>query len=152
VASGLSQIPPAPRRGAAFGDINNDGCIDIVTLNVGLPPSLLLNRCPAANHQVLFRLIGTKSNRAAIGARVAITAGKLTTFSEVKAGSSYLSQNDLRVHFGLGNEKVIDTVVVRWSNGNSETFHNVQADAIYTIVEGQGIKDSKPLPPRKMTR
>jgi len=148
VASGLSQIPPAPRRGAAFGDINNDGCIDTVTLNVGLPPSLLLNHCPAANHQVLFRLIGTKSNRAAIGARVTITAGKLTTFSEVKAGSSYLSQNDLRVHFGLGNEQVIDTVVVRWPNGNSETFHNVRADAIDTIVEGQGIKDTKSLPAR----
>src|SRR6266700_844712 len=72
VASGLEQIPPASRRGAAFGDINNDGCIDIVTLNVGLPPSLLLNHCATGNHRMLLKLVGTKSNRAAIGARVTI--------------------------------------------------------------------------------
>jgi enediyne biosynthesis protein E4 len=146
-ASGLAQMPLASRRGAAFGDINNDGCTDIVTLNVGLPPSLLLNHCQNGNHRVLFKLIGTKSNRAAIGARVTITAGKLTAFSELKAGSSYLSQNDLRLHFGLGGEKIMDTVVVRWPNGNTETLHKVAADVIYTIVEGQGIKDTKPLPP-----
>ncbi len=145
-ASGLAQMPLASRRGAAFGDINNDGCVDIVTLNVGLPPSLLLNHCQNGNHRVLFKLVGTKSNRAAIGARVTITAGKLTAFSEVKAGSSYLSQSDLRVHFGLGAEKMLDTVVVRWPNGNPETLHQVAADAIYTIVEGHGIKDTKPLP------
>jgi len=146
-ASGLAQMPLASRRGAAFGDINNDGCVDIVTLNVGLPPSLLLNHCQNGNHRVLFKLVGTKSNRAAIGARVTITAGKLTAFSEVKAGSSYLSQSDLRVHFGLGAEKMMDTVVVRWPNGNTETLQHVAADAIYTIVEGQGIKDTKALPP-----
>jgi enediyne biosynthesis protein E4 len=145
-ASGLARVPTASRRGAAFGDINNDGCVDIVTLNVGLPPSLLVNHCRSGNHRVLFKLVGTKSNRAAIGARVTITAGKLTSFSEVKAGSSYLSQSDLRVHFGLGAEKMMDTVAVRWPNGNSETLHKVAADAIYTIVEGQGIKDTKPLP------
>jgi hypothetical protein len=146
-ASGLAQMPLASRRGAAFGDINNDGCVDIVTLNVGLPPSLLLNRCTDRNHRVLFRLVGTKSNRAAIGARVTISAGKLTYFSEVKAGSSYLSQSDLRVHFGLGAEKMLDTVVVRWPNGKTETLQHVAADAIYTIIEGQGIKDTKALPP-----
>jgi hypothetical protein len=145
-ASGLSQMPLASRRGAAFGDINNDGNIDIVTLNVGEPPSLFLNIGAYGNHRVLFKLIGTKSNRAAIGARVTISAGKLPSFSEVKAGSSYLSQNDLRVHFGLGSEKMIDTVDVRWPNGTVETLHQVAADAIYTIVEGQGIKNAISLP------
>ncbi|GAC1438973.1 MAG: hypothetical protein NVS1B11_35980 [Terriglobales bacterium] len=145
-ASGLTQIPMLSRRGAAFGDINNDGCIDIVTMNVGAPPSLLLNHCENGNHRVLFKLLGTKSNRAAIGARVTITTGTQTSFSEVKAGCSYLSQNDLRVHFGIGAEKMIDTVTVRWPNGNTETMQRLVADAIYTIVEGQGIKDSKPLP------
>ena len=96
---------------------------------------------------MLFKLVGTKSNRAAIGARLTITDGKLTSFSEVKAGSSYLSQSDLRVHFGLGAEKMLDTVAVRWPNGNIETLQHVAADAIYTIVEGQGIKDTKTLPP-----
>jgi enediyne biosynthesis protein E4 len=143
-ASGLHQVPIAPRRGAAFGDINDDGCVDLVTLNVGLPPSLLLNDCPITTHSVLFKLVGTKKNRAAIGARITITAGKLLSFSEVKAGASYLSQNDLRVHFGLGTEKTIESVVVRWPNGNVEKIQNVTADAIYTIVEGQGITATKP--------
>ena len=146
VASGLSQIPAASRRGAAFGDINNDGNIDIVTLNVGEPPTLLINRTHNSNHRVLFKLVGTKTNRAAIGARVTVTAGKLVLMNEVKAGSSYISQNDHRLHFGLGAEKVMESVEVRWPNSELETLHNVKADAIYTIIEGQGIKDTKPLP------
>jgi len=145
--SGLAQVPLACRRGAAFGDINNDGCMDLVTLNVGSPPSLLINECQDRNHRVMFRLIGTRSNRAAIGARVTITAGRFSSFSEVKAGSSYLSQSDLRLHFGLGAEKIMDTVEIRWPNGNTETLTKVPGDAIYTIVEGQGIKDTKALPP-----
>jgi len=146
VACGLSQIPAASRRGAAFGDISNDGNIDIVTLNVGEPPTLLINRTHNSNHRVLFKLVGTKTNRAAIGARVTVTAGKLVLMNEVKAGSSYISQNDHRLHFGLGAEKVMESVEVRWPNSELETLHNVKADAIYTIIEGQGIKDTKPLP------
>jgi enediyne biosynthesis protein E4 len=143
--SGLAQIPPASHRGVAFGDINNDGNIDFVTLNVGQTPTLVINRTHNENHRVLFRLVGTKSNRVAIGARVTIHAGKLVSINEVKAGSSYLSQNDLRLHFGLGAEKVMQTVEVRWPNGEVETIHNVPADAIYTVYEGQGIKGTKPL-------
>jgi hypothetical protein len=148
-SAGLDAVPLACRRGAAFGDINNDGNIDIVILNVGEPPTLLLNRAENSNHRVLFKLVGTKSNRAAIGARVTITAGRLTTFDEVRAGSSYLSQNDLRIHFGLGDEKKMDKVEIRWPNGRIETLRNVAADAIYTIVEGQGIMETRPLPPVK---
>ena len=139
--AGLGDIPLRSRRGAAFGDINNDGCVDIVTLNVGEPPSLLLNHCDSANHRVLFKLQGTKSNRLAIGARVTVKTGKVTQISEVKGGSSYISQNDLRQHFGLGASATIDEVQVRWPNGNVETLRNVPGDFIYTIVEGQGIKD-----------
>jgi len=147
VSSGLAQIPLACRRGAAFGDVNNDGNIDIAILNVGEPPTLLINRARNANHRVLFKLVGKKNNHAAIGARVTITAGSLASFSEVKAGSSYLSQNDLRVQFGLGAEKKMDTVEVRWPSGKTEILHDVMADAIYTVSEGEGIKDTKPLPP-----
>ena len=147
IASGVGQMRVASRRGAAFGDINNDGYIDIVTLNVGEPPTLLINRTHNGNHRVLFKLIGTKSNRAAIGARVTVTAGKLVSIAEVKAGSSYLSQNDLRLHFGLGAEEMMETVDVRWPDGYTETLHKIAGDAIYTIVEGSGIKESKPLPP-----
>jgi len=145
-AVGFSDIPLQSRRGAAFGDINNDGCIDIVTLNVGAPPSLLLNHCQNGNHRALFRLLGTKSNRLAIGARITVKAGGITQFSEVKGGSSYISQNDLRQHFGFGKPAKIDEVTVRWPNGQSETIRDIPTDFIYTIVEGQGIKDKVALP------
>jgi enediyne biosynthesis protein E4 len=146
-AVGFADVPMQSRRGAAFGDINNDGCVDIVTLNMGEPPSLLLNHCQNGNHRVLFKLLGTKSNRLAIGARVTVRAGKTIQLSEVKGGSSYISQNDLRQHFGLGPNKVIDEMTVRWPNGGTEALHDVPADFIYTIVEGQGIRDKVALPP-----
>ena len=145
-AAGLDAIPLASRRGAAFGDVNNDGNIDILLLNVGEPPSLLLNHGVAGNHRVLFRLIGTKSNRAAIGARVTVRAGKLVQFNEVRGGASYLSQNDLRLHFGLGKESILDSVEVQWPSGLVEKLQNVAPDNIYTLVEGKGIRDTKSLP------
>jgi len=146
-STGLADVPLRSRRGAAFGDINNDGCVDIVTLNVGEPPSLLLNHCQNGNHRVLFKLQGTKSNRLAIGARVTVRTDKVTQISEVKGGSSYISQSDLRQHFGLGKNKMMDEVTIRWPNGESETLHDVPADFIYTVVEGKGIQDKTPLPP-----
>jgi len=145
--AGLQDMPLKSRRGAAFGDIFNTGNIDIVLLNVGEPPSVLLNTNRTPYHRVLFKLIGTKSNRAAIGARVAIRAGGVKQFNEVRGGGSYLSQNDLRLHFGLGTAAKMESVEIRWPNGATETLQNVPADAIYTIVEGAGIRDSKPLPP-----
>jgi hypothetical protein len=143
---GFSQMALRSRRGAAFGDLNNDGCVDIVTLNVGEAPSILLNHCQNGNHRALFKLLGTTSNRLAIGARVTVEAGGITQFSEVKAGSSFVSQNDLRQHFGLGKNTKMDRVTVRWPNGKSEILRDVPADFIYTVVEGQGIKDKIALP------
>jgi len=105
-----------------------------------------MNRCQNGNHRALFKLLGTKSNRLAIGARVTVRTGSVTQFSEVKGGSSYLSQNDLRQHFGLGSNNNMDEVTVRWPSGQSEVLKNVPADFIYTIVEGQGIKAKVPLP------
>src|SRR5512146_518163 len=139
-AAGLADIPSHSRRGAAFGDIFNDGNIDVVVVDIDGPPLLLRNLNRDGNHRVEFRLVGTKSNRAAIGARVTLKAGKLVQFSEVKGGSSYLSQNDLRQHFGLGKETKIDSVQIRWPSGRMETLTNVAPDAIYTVVEGQGIR------------
>ena len=130
----------ASRRGAAFGDVKNDGNVDVLLLNVGEPPTLLLNHGVAGNHRVEFRLTGTKSNRAAIGARVTVRAGKLVQFNEVRGGASYLSQNDLRLHFGLGKAATIDSVEVLWPSGATEKFQNVAADKIYSLVEGQGIR------------
>jgi len=145
--AGLADLPLKSRRGAAFGDIFNNGNVDVVVLNVGEPPSLLLNTNRGTNHRVLFRLVGTKSNRAAIGARVTIRAGGVQQIGEVRGGGSYLSQNDLRLHFGLSAATKIESVEIRWPNGQVETLANVAADSIYKIVEGEGIRDAKPLPP-----
>jgi hypothetical protein len=147
VSQALAAMPPQSRRGAAFGDINNDGNVDIVVLNVGEPPSLLLNHNESANHRVLFKLVGTKSNKAAIGARITVKAGPLVQFSEVRGGSSYLSQNDLRLHFGLGGNSKMNEVSIRWPNGETETLRDVPADFIYTLVEGGGIHEKVALPP-----
>lgn len=146
-ASGLASMPLQSRRGAAFGDIANSGNVDILVLNVGAPPSLLLNRNASPNHRVEFKLKGTKSNRAAIGARVTIVSGGMKQFDEVRAGGSYLSQNDLRLHFGLGTSTRLDSVQVRWPNGQIEELKNLAADKLYTVVEGQGIKDTVDLRP-----
>ncbi|HEY6389383.1 MAG TPA: CRTAC1 family protein [Candidatus Acidoferrum sp.] len=144
--AGLADLPLKSRRGAAFGDIFNTGNIDVVLVNVGEPPTLLLNQNTAPNHRVLFKLIGTKSNRAAIGARVTIRAAGVRQIAEVRGGGSYLSQNDLRLHFGLGKSTKIDSVEIRWPSGKLEKLQNVGADSIYTLVEGVGIRDAKSLP------
>jgi enediyne biosynthesis protein E4 len=105
-----------------------------------------MNHGVVGNHRVEFRLVGTKSNRAAIGARVTVRAGKLVQFDEVRGGASYLSQNDLRVHFGLGKAASLDSVEVLWPSGTVEKFAGVAADKIYVLVEGQGIRGTNALP------
>ena len=145
--AGLQNIPLKSRRGAAFGDVFNTGNVDVLLLNVGEPPSLLKNMNASGFHRVLFKLIGTKSNRAAIGARVTIRADGVKQFSEVRGGASYLSQNDLRLHFGLGAAGKMESVEIRWPNGKVETLGNVAGDTIYTIVEGSGIRSATALPP-----
>ena len=146
-AAGENDEPLQSRRGIAFGDLNNDGNIDAVVFNVGEPPSILLNDSRNANHRVMFKLVGTKSNKAAIGARVAIIAGGVAQMREVKGGNSYISQSDLRLHFGLGPDTTkIEKVLIRWPNGNTEELKDVAADAIHTVVEGAGIQGTVPLP------
>ena len=146
VSSALANLPLKSRRGAAFGDINNDGNIDVVILNVGEPPTLLLNHGDGTNHRVLFKLVGTKSNQAAIGARITVKAGGFTQMNEVRGGASYLSQNDLRLHFGLGASEKMSEVTIRWPNGETESLHDVASDFIYAIIEGAGIGGKIPLP------
>ena len=147
VSNVLSSLPMESRRGVAFGDINNDGKMDMIVINTGAPPTLLLNETETKNHRVLFKLVGTKSNRSAVGARVTVKAGKLIQMNEVRAGGSYLSQNDPRLHFGLSSVATMDEVEIRWPSGHVEQLHNVPADFIYTIVEGQGIQQKTALPP-----
>lgn len=138
--AGLNAGPLQSRRGTAFGDINNDGNLDFVVFNVDGPPSLFINQTHSANHRVLFRMVGSKSNRMAIGARVLVSAGGMTQIDEVRAGGSYNSSNDTRLHFGLGKEAIMSRVEVRWPSGLHQEFRNVAADAMYEIGEEQGIR------------
>ena len=146
-AAGLNDGPLQSRRGTAFGDINNDGNVDVVVYNVGAPPSLFLNETSNPNHRILLRLVGTKSNKSAIGARVTVVTSKASLIDEVRAGGSYLSTNDVRLHFGLGTDTTIKRIEITWPSGAKEELKNVAADAIYTIVEGQGIQNTIQLPP-----
>jgi len=134
------------RRGTAFGDINNDGNLDFVVFNAGGPPSLFINETRNANHRVLFRLVGRKSNRMAIGARLAVSAGGMTQIDEVRGGGSYNSSNDTRLHFGLGKHAIMSKIEVRWPSGLHQEFQNVPSDAIYEIDEEQGIRKLKDFP------
>jgi hypothetical protein len=147
LSAGLNDGAVQSRRGLAFGDINNDGNIDMVVFNVGAPPSLFLNETKNSNHRVLFKLVGTKSNRGAVGARITVTSAARSQIEEVKAGSSYISTSDPRLHFGLAGDAMMSKVEIRWPNGNVETLQNIPADAIYVIVEGKGITETVKLAP-----
>ena len=129
---------PQPSRGAAFGDLNNDGRIDVVVENIDGSPMILRNVSQSPNHWVSFQLVGTASNRMAIGARVKVIAGTLSQVEEVHSGGSYLSQNDVRLHFGLGDATKVDRVEIRWPFGKVETLHDLAADRFYKIKEGSG--------------
>ena len=124
-------------RGAAFLDYDNDGNVDAIVANNGDPPLLLHNSGGAGNHFVNFRLIGTKSNRDAMGARIRIRAGGIGQIREISGGGSYLSQSDLRAHFGLGNSTRADNVEVMWPGGVRQRFQAVAADRFYVIEEGK---------------
>jgi hypothetical protein len=142
--AGLDKVPKASRRGAAFGDVNNDGKVDILLLNVGEPPTLLINRTETPNHAVLFKLIGTKSNKAAIGARVTVTCKDVVQFNEVRSGASYFSQNDLRLRFGLGQYGVMNKVEVSWPSSQKDVYQDLPSDIIYTFTEGGSITNKVP--------
>jgi hypothetical protein len=125
-------------RGLALGDLWNDGRISAVVSNMNARLSLLVNQVRNGNHWVALRALGTKSNRDGIGARIRVKAGARTLIDEVRSGSSYDSNNDMRVHFGLGSATKIEWVEVRWPSGLLEKFENLGVDAIHTIKEGTG--------------
>jgi len=133
-------------RGCAFGDFDNDGDIDMVIMNQNDIPSLLRNDAPPSNHWIKIRLIGTKSNRSAIGARVTLHYGGKAQVQEVMSQSSYVSSNDPRLHFGLGSVESVD-IEVRWPLGLIEQHKSVRVNQLVTFKEGSGTMDSSPLVP-----
>jgi enediyne biosynthesis protein E4 len=131
-------------RGCAFGDFDNDGDLDVLVMNMNEPPSLLRNDYPGgqgrgANHWLKLKLIGTKSNRSAIGARVRLLTGAQLQTQEVSSQSSYYSHNDPRLHFGLGSHKVVERIEIRWPGGQVEVIKEIAANQIVTIKEGAGM-------------
>ncbi len=134
-------------RGLAIGDLDNDGHEEIVIVNMGEPPSLLKNLAPSAGHSILIRLL-TATNRDAIGARVKLTANGQTQIEEVRSGGSFMSQNDFRLHFGLGKATAAN-LSVRWLDGKTESLSKVDAGQIVTIEEGKGIVSKQPYTSRK---
>ena len=138
---------PQVSRGLAVGDLFNDGKLEAVVENlVGGPMILRPEDTPLSrqNHWISFQLTGVISNRLALNARITVKSGGLTQLGEVNSGGSYLSQNDLRLHFGLGDHTQADQVTIRWPNGKSETLEGLKADRFYKIDEGAGISDSRP--------
>ena len=132
-------------RSLVAGDIDNDGDLDLLVTNNGQTADLLRNDSGGSNNAVLVRTIGTQSNRDGIGARVRLTTGARTQIRDVKAGSSYLGQNDLRLHFGLRAATLAERLEVRWPSGRTEVVENVAANQIVTIKEGNGIVSRTPL-------
>ncbi|MFZ0880047.1 MAG: CRTAC1 family protein, partial [Candidatus Acidiferrales bacterium] len=130
----------ASSRGLAIGDLWNDGQQSAVISNMNAPPSLLVNQVRSKNHWVTFRTVGTKSNRDGIGAKITVKAGSRLFVNEVRSGSSYISNSDMRVHFGLGLAAKIEWVQVRWPSGLTERFEGLAVDGIHTLKEGSGVQ------------
>jgi hypothetical protein len=122
-------------RGAAFGDYDNDGSVEILINNQNEAPSLLKAAHKPAGNWIIFKLEGVRSNRSAIGARVRLTAGGRTQIDEVRSGGSYLSQNDFRLHFGLGHTIRVDRVEIDWPSGQRQVERGIDVNRIVTIRE-----------------
>ena len=145
------QIPQVS-RGLAVGDLFNDGHLDLVVENLEGSPMILRNEGSPKNHWISFELAGTKSNRLALNARVHITAGDLVQLGEVQSGGSYISQSDLRLHFGLGDHTKADTVEITWPSGKKEMLKDLAADHFYSVLEGEGVVPADKIKPAPLKR
>jgi len=126
-------------RGAAFGDYDNDGDTDILVINMNDKPTLLRNDTVTQNHWIGLKLVGTKSNRDGIGARVTVQAGARRQRTEVRGDGSYISHSDIRPRFGLGSAARVDRIEIRWPSGTVDTAMALAADRYYVAREGGGV-------------
>jgi hypothetical protein len=137
--AGAALKVPRVGRGLAIGDLFNDGVQEVVVENLEGEPVIFRPQGGPRNHWISFELGGTKSNKLALNARVKVIAGDAAQTDEIRSGGSYLSQNDLRLHFGLGNRRRADKVEISWPSGRSESLANIDADHFYCVREGAGI-------------
>ena len=134
--AGPAILAPASARGCAFGDFDNDGLIDVLVNPINAAPQLLHCTSKTGNNWIRLKLVGTKSNRSAIGARVQCVTGDHKQIDEVRSGGSFYSQSDLRLHFGLGKARVVDRLEVRWPSGQLDSFTNLPVNQNWKIAEG----------------
>jgi hypothetical protein len=146
-SAGAAFASPRVARGAAYGDINNDGALDLLVSTNGGAPAFFRNT-GASGHSLRVKLVGTKSNRDGIGAVVRVTAGSDAQSQMLRSGSSYLSSSELVLTFGLGSHAQADAIEIRWPSGQVDRLTSVPADQIITVKEGAGIAAAKPLAKR----
>jgi hypothetical protein len=137
--AGLSAMPWRSARGGAYCDFDNDGDLDVIVSNIDERPQLLENAGGNRANWIELKLIGSRSNRGAIGAQVKIQAGDLIQYDHVRAGGSFLSNNDPRLHFGLGSQRLVNVIEIRWPSGALERLRDVAANRIVAVQEGAGI-------------
>jgi len=126
---------PAAHRGAAFGDLNNDGKIDAVVTVLNGPPEIWMNRSNNRNHWIILNLVGVKSNRDGLGTKVKITTSLGSQYNVATTAVGYNSSSDKRVHFGLGTAPLVDAIELTWPSGIKQVLKNVTADQILTLTE-----------------
>jgi enediyne biosynthesis protein E4 len=147
--AGSALEEPRVSRGIGRADFDNDGNVDVIVEDLDGAPMLLRNNGQPGNHWVSLELGGTKSNKLAIGAKVKIVSGGIQQTEEVRSAGGYLSQHDLRIHFGLGKATKIDSVEIRWPSGKMDNLTNLAADKSYAVLEGSGLVDRSKILPEK---
>jgi len=135
-AAGLASEPARAHRGGAFGDLNNDGGVDVVTSSIGSMAEIWFNTTPSRGHWILIETIGRKSNRDGIGTTLKVTAASgRVQYNHVTTSVGYLSSSDRRVHFGLGDDAVIEKLELRWPSGRIQTLKNLAVDRVLKVTE-----------------